>query len=73
VEYLFVGTMGNIRQSDVESQAALSEVTPSLLRLCINNQNHPYDGISWIKPESKVNQSQRSGRYREQDAVPISG
>lgn len=65
VEYLFMGTMGNILPSDVELQTTL--------RLRINNQNHPYDGISWFNPDSKVNQSQRSGKCRKQDAVPTSG
>jgi hypothetical protein len=61
VEYLFVGTMGNILPSDVE------------LRDRINNQNHPYDRISWLNPKSKLSQSRRSGRYRKRDAVPTLG
>jgi hypothetical protein len=66
VEYLFVGTIANIRQNDLESQEKL--------RLRINNQNHLYEGISWFSPESKnlvQNLIKRSGKYK--DAVPTSG
>jgi hypothetical protein len=37
----------------------------------INNQNHGYGRTSWVNPASK--HSHRSGKYREQDAVPTSG
>jgi hypothetical protein len=64
VEYLFVGTMSDIQQSDVKPEASL--------RLRINSQNHLYEEISWFNPESKLNPkssfSQRSGRCREAEA-----
>ncbi|WP_041739969.1 hypothetical protein [Calothrix sp. PCC 6303] len=106
VEYLFMGTMGNIllkhqqitgiskpsftslqlqlpifriflsypqSQSEVRSTsiAQLPTVGLGLGNDRINNQNHGYGRISWVNPASKY--SQRSGKYRERDAVPIPG